>query len=100
MLFAVIHRDVLRSLRYLPGRYVAACCVAGIFQGITVASLFLALSRAPVSVVSPINASNALITLALAHIFLRRLESVNMLLLFGTLLSVGGVTMVVLGAGL
>ena len=98
MLFAVIHRDVVKSLRYLPGRYVTACCVAGIFQGIAIASLFLALSRAPVTVVSPINASNALITLALAHIFLRRLEAVNLPLLFGTLLSVGGVIMVVLGA--
>ena len=98
MLFAVIHRDVVNSLRYLSGKYVAACCVAGIFQGVAIASLFSALSRAPVTVVSPINASSALITLALAHIFLRRLESINFLLLLGALLSAGGVIMVVLGA--
>ena len=63
-------------------------------------SLLLALSRAPVTVISPINPSSVLITPALAHIFLRRLESVNLLLLLGTLLSVGGVAMVVLGARL
>ncbi len=100
LLFLVIHRDIVNSLRYIPGRYVAVCCVAGIFQGLAIASLFLALSRAPVTVVSPINASSALITLALAHVFLRRLESINLLLVLGTLLSVGGVTMVVMGVDL
>jgi drug/metabolite transporter (DMT)-like permease len=98
MLLAVVHRDVAHSLRHLPGRYIIICGLAGICQGLAVASLFQALSRAPVTVVSPINASSPLITLALAHLFLRRLESINLLLVMGTLLSVGGVVMVVLGA--
>jgi drug/metabolite transporter (DMT)-like permease len=98
MLLAVVHRDVAHSLRHLPGRYIIICGLAGICQGLAVASLFQALSRAPVTVVSPINASSPLITLALAHLFLRRLESVNLLLVMGTVLSVGGVVMVVLGA--
>ena len=98
MLFALTHRDVVSSLRRLPARYLAICGVAGIFQGLAVASLFLALSRAPVTVVSPISASSPLITLVLAHLFLRRLESMNVLLVVGTLLSVGGVATVVLGA--
>jgi drug/metabolite transporter (DMT)-like permease len=98
MLLAVVHRDVAHSLRHLPGRYIIICGLAGICQGLAVASLFQALSRAPVTIVSPINASSPLITLALAHLFLRRLESINLLLVMGTLLSVGGVVMVVLGA--
>jgi drug/metabolite transporter (DMT)-like permease len=98
MLLTVIHRDVANSLRRLPSRYIVICGLAGICQGLAVAFLFQALSRAPVTVVSPINASNPLITLALAHLFLRRLESINLLLVLGTLLSVGGVVMVVLGA--
>jgi drug/metabolite transporter (DMT)-like permease len=98
MLLAVVHRDVAHSLRHLPGRYIIICGLAGICQGLAVASLFQALSRAPVTVVSPINASSPLITLALAHLFLRRLESINLLLVMGTLLSVGGVVLVVLGA--
>ena len=98
MLFVVIHRDVVDSLRHLPRRYVTICCVAGIFQGIAIASLFLALSRAPVTVVSPINASSALITLTLAQVSLRRLEAINLPLVLGTFLSVGGVTLVVVGA--
>jgi drug/metabolite transporter (DMT)-like permease len=98
MLLSVIHRDVAHSLRRLPGRYIIICGLAGVCQGLAVASLFQALSRAPVTVVSPINASNPLITLALAHLFLRRLESINLLLVLGTLLSVVGVALVVLGA--
>ena len=72
--------------------------MAGVCQGLAVASLFQALGRAPVSVVSPINAINPLITLVLVHVFLRQLESVNIFLVVGTLLSVGGVIAVVLGA--
>ena len=98
MLMIIIHRQVLNSIRDLPPKYIAICCVAGIFQGVAIGSLFLALSRAPVTVVSPINASSPLITLALAHIFLRRLESLSWKLALGTLLSVGGVVLVVLGA--
>ena len=98
MLFAVIHRDVVNSIRHLPRKYVIICGLAGIIQGLAVASLFQALSRAPVTVVSPINASNPLITLLLAHLFLRRLESINLLLVVGTLLSVSGVVMVIIGA--
>lgn len=98
VLLAITYRDVVNSVRRLPARYLAICGLAGICQGLAVASLFQALSRAPVTVVSPINASGPLITLFLVHIFLRRLESVNLLLVVGTLLSVGGVVLVVLGA--
>jgi uncharacterized membrane protein len=100
MLLAVVHRDVVNSLNQLPGKYIIICGLAGICQGLAVASLFQALSQAPVTVVSPINASNPLITLVLAHLFLQRLESINLVLVVGTLLSVGGVALVVLGASI
>jgi drug/metabolite transporter (DMT)-like permease len=69
-----------------------------VFQGLAVASLFQALSRAPVTVVSPIYATQPLITLVLAHIFLRRLETIDILLAVGTMVSVVGVILVILGA--
>jgi drug/metabolite transporter (DMT)-like permease len=97
MLLIVIHRDVVRSLRRLPGRYIAICVLAGICTGLAVASLFQALSRAPVTVVSPISASSPLFALLLAHLFLQRLESISLMLVLGTFLSVGGVVLVVLG---
>ena len=98
ILLILTHRDVAKSIRHLPRKDLAICCLAGVCQGLAVASLFQALGRAPVSVVSPINATSPLITLALVHVFLRQLESVNIFLLVGTLLSVGGVVAVVLGA--
>ena len=100
MLFVVIHRDVVDSLRHLPRRYVTICCVAGIFQGIAIASLFLALSRAPVTVVSPINASSALITLRYpaGGAGISAPAGGDKFALLGTFLSVGGVTLVVVGA--
>ena len=98
ILFAFIHRSVINSLRNLPLRYVGICCLAGLLQGMAVASLFHALSRADVTIVTPIYASQPIIALALASVFLRQLESVDWLLAAGTVLSVAGVVMVILGA--
>ena len=98
LLFALTHRDVVNSLRRLPGRYLVVCGLSGLCQGLAIAALFQALSRAPVTVVSPINASSPLITLLLVHLFLRRLETITPLLVAGTLLSVTGVVVVVFGA--
>ena len=97
VLLALIHRDVVSSLRRVPLRYIAICGLAGVCQGLAVTFLFQALSRAPVTVVSPINASSPLITLLLTHLFLRRLESINPLLVLGACLGVAGVVTVVLG---
>lgn len=98
ILLTFTHRDVTNSLRRVPLKYIVICCLAGVCQGLAVAALFQALSRAPVTVVSPISAGSPLITLVLSHIFLRRLESINVFLVAGTLLSVAGVVTVVLGA--
>ena len=98
ILFAFIHRSVINSVRDLPMRYVGICCIAGLLQGLAVASLCHALSRAPVTIVTPIYASQPIIALALASVFLRRMESVDWLLAAGTVLSVAGVIMVILGA--
>ena len=98
ILFAFIHRSVINSVRNLPMKYVGICCLAGLLQGLAVASLFHALSRAPVTIVTPIYASQPIIALVLASVFLRQLESVDWLLAVGTVLSVGGVILVILGA--
>ena len=98
ILFAFIHKGVINSIRHQPKRYVGICCLAGVLQGIAVASLFHALSRADVTIVTPIYSSQPIIALALAAMFLRRLESVDWVLAAGTLMSVAGVIMVVLGA--
>jgi len=78
-------------------RWVA---LAGIASGIAVISLYFAVQRADVVVISPIVSSSPLITLFLAHVFLTRLERVTKRLLFGALLTVGGVVLVVIGSQL
>ena len=98
ILTVILHRQAVRSIQSLPRNYLLICSLAGLFQGLAVASLFQALSRAPVTVVSPIYACTPLITLVLAGIFLRRIEVIDLMLAVGTLLSVAGVILVVLGA--
>jgi len=78
-------------------RWVA---LAGVASGIAVISLYFAVQRADVVVISPIVSSSPLITLFLAHVFLTRLERVTKRLLFGALLTVGGVVLVVIGSQL
>ena len=98
ILTIALHRQVAKSIQTAPKNYILICALAGIFQGIAVASLFQALSRAPVTVVSPIYAFTPVITLILSHIFLKRLEAVDLLLAAGTMISVLGVILVILGA--
>ena len=98
ILAVILHRQVARSVMTVPRKYLLICALAGVFQGLAGASLFQALSRAPVTVVSPIYASQPLITLILAHFFLKRLEAIDFLLALGTMVSVVGVILVILGA--
>lgn len=98
MILLFTHRSVVRALTEVPLRYALYSLLAGVFQGLALVSLFGALSRAEVTTVSPINSSAPLFTLVLAHFFLQRLESVNLLLAIGTVMSVCGVILVILGA--
>ena len=98
ILTVLLHRQVIRSIRTLPLNYLLICALAGLFQGLAVASLFQALSRAPVTVVSPIYACTPVITLILAGTFLRRMETIDFLVVAGTMLSVVGGILAIFGA--
>ena len=98
MLFALTAPDVVRNMRRMPAKHVTICGLSGISQALGVVSLFQALSIAPVTVVAPINAVGPLITLALVQIFLQRVEAITLRLVLGTVLSVAGVIVVILGA--
>ncbi len=93
-------RDAVRRLRSSAlgqGNLVLAAA-SGIAGACGVISLYLALARAPVVIVSPISNVSPLLTLLLAHLFLeRRLERVTRWVLMGTLLTVLGVVLVVVG---
>ena len=91
-------RDVL-SIPKIPGKSLLILGLAGLSAAGAVTSLFFALSRARVIVVSPLVATFPLVTLILAHIFLQRLERITWRVLLGTSLVVAGVILVILGRG-
>ncbi len=89
-----------RSVGANPRRLLAdrgslrSVALAGLAAGIGMNALYFALQRADVVVIGPIVASNPLITLLMAHIFISRLERVTLRLVAGTVLAVIGVILV------
>lgn len=84
--------------RHAPKRDFLVMALAGLLASGGVAMSFHALSLAPLVVVSPIGAASPLVSLALAHFFLHRLEKVTLRIWVGAGLVVVGITLVTLGA--
>lgn len=98
-LFFVGMRGLPRDLR-APRRALAYVMISGVFSSLGVLFFNIALSQAPVSVVSPVAAVNPLIALLFSYLFLRSLERVTWRTVVGALLVVGGVGLVLLGGAL
>lgn len=90
----LFHRHIPGDIRTSSRRGFMWFGLSGVASAAGVTLLYFALSNAPVVVVSPIAAINPLVTLALAHIFLRKLERITMRTIVGTLLVVLGVVIV------
>ena len=90
-------RSIPVMLRNAPRRALLSVALGGLFMSSGVSFLYLALSKAPVIVVSPVFALNPVVSLVLAHFFLQRLERITLPLVLGTLFAVGGVVTVVIG---
>ena len=97
ILGALTARGVVQD-RHAPKRDFLFIALAGILASFGVASVFYALSLAPLVVVSPLVAANPLVSLALAHFFLQRLERVTLRIWIGAGLVVLGIVLVTLGA--
>ena len=102
LLFPLAGRDTLRDLR--AGRsdltFIVFAGLSGLAAITAVISLYYALQRADVVVVSPIVSVNPLVTLLLAHIFISRLESITKQVVAGINLAVVGVIVVAIGSTL
>ena len=85
--------------RQSPGFLVYAG-LSGLAAATGVNCTYFALQQAEVVVVAPIVSANPLFTLILASLFLSVQENVNRWLVLGTLITVGGVALVVLGSQL
>ena len=98
MLSLFSYPSVARSIQRPLMASIGICVLAGSCQALANICVLYALSRAPVTVVSPIYSATPLVVLALSHMFLQRLEAINLSLALGTFLSVAGVVMVIVGA--
>ena len=85
----------LRSSGIRPKLLLAG---SGVLMAIGIVALYTSLTMAPVVVVSPVFSLNAVVSLVLVHTFLQRLERITLPLVVGTLLVVGGVASVAIGA--
>ncbi len=79
-------------------RFVVFAALSGVASAIAVNTLYFALQRSEVVIISPIAAANPLVTLLLASLFLQRLENVNRWLFLGVGVTVSGVVLVVVGS--
>lgn len=85
------------TFRTAPRRALLLVALGGVAMSTGVAFLYLALSKAPVIVVSPVFSLTAVVSLVLVHFFLHRLERITLPIVLGTSCAVGGVIAVVIG---
>ena len=96
MLAPLVASDVPRAFRE-HRRFATMFVFSGIAGGIGSLSIFFALERGDLMVVTPIISTSPLITLILAHLFLQRLEKLTIPIILGAILVVGGTALVVVG---
>ncbi len=97
ILALVTHRGIIKDRR-APRKAFLLMALAGLAASAGVTFNFLALSRAPVVIVAPVSSITPLVSLALAHIFLQRLERVTMRIWLGAALVVAGVVTIAVGS--
>ncbi|MBI4312662.1 MAG: EamA family transporter [Chloroflexi bacterium] len=90
----------VRNLRqdvHAPRKAIFFIGVSGLAASAGVGFNYSALGMAPVSVVAPVAAVSPLVSLALTHFMLQRMERVTARIWLGAALVVGGVILVILG---
>ncbi len=92
----VSSRNIPKDIR-APKRALMWIALAGILASSGAFLSFIALSLAPVVLVTPIVAVSPLVTLVLAAIFLRQVERVTIRVVLGSCLVISGVILVILG---
>ena len=100
MIVAVLfHRHIIEDYKQIPRRGWIFISLAGLASTWGVSFWFLALSNAPVVLVTPVAATNPLMALLITHVFLQQLERVTLRTVFGALMVVGGVALIAIGNG-
>ncbi|MSQ40803.1 MAG: hypothetical protein EXR55_03910 [Dehalococcoidia bacterium] len=97
ILGVLIGRGVSQDLK-APRKTFLYISLAGVSSSVAVVLMYMALSREPVVVVSPVASLTPLFVLVFTHFFLQRLERLTLRIVAGTLLVVVGVVLVILGS--
>ncbi len=93
----LVHRHAFEDLPRAPRRGLLMVGLAGLASTFGVSFWFLALNESRVVVVAPLVGTSPLLSIALTHFFLKRLERVTWRTVIGGLLVVSGVAFVVIG---
>ena len=79
-------------------RFSGSAAMSGLAATLAVVALYYALQRGDVTLVAPVASITPILTLLLAKVFISRLERITRRVLVGTVLTVGGVIVAVLGS--
>ncbi len=96
-ILAVISLPRLGNLVDVPRAAVLTMATSGILSSLAIFFMYTALSKAPVTLASPLVALYPLIAMTLTQIFLQRLERITTGMIVGALMVAIGVTFVIVG---
>ena len=100
LLAPIAGRSTIDSLRALGNERgpVAFAALSGISSAVAIIALYYALQREDVVVVSPLTAAYPLMVLLIARLFLSKLERITKRVVAGTVFTIGGIIIVVVGS--
>ena len=97
VILAAISLPRLGKLVETPRAAVLTMATSGVMSSLAILFMYTALSKAPVTLASPLVALYPLIAMVLAHFFLQRLERITTGMIIGALMVAIGVTFVIVG---
>ena len=89
----------LNSIVHTPIKNWTTIVIAGLCSSCGVMFYFLSLASAPVVVVTPIISIYPLITIVLAFLFLKGIETISLRTILGTILVISGIIFILFGNG-
>jgi drug/metabolite transporter (DMT)-like permease len=97
VILAIISLPRLGKLVEAPRAAVLTMAASGVLSSLAIFFMYAALSKAPVTLASPVVALSPLIAMTLAHFFLKRLERITPGMVIGAIMVAAGVTFVIVG---
>ncbi|MFL2804090.1 MAG: EamA family transporter [Dehalococcoidia bacterium] len=97
--FLVMAPKAIKEITQTPLKNWNTIIIAGLCSSCGVMFYFLSLASAPVVVVTPIISIYPLITIVLAFLFLKGIETISLRTILGTILVISGIIFILFGNG-